>query len=43
MKLKTWTLTLLIAAPGAYAANDTLAKVAETGRLTLGYRESSVP
>ena len=43
MKLKTLTLALLLAASGAYAATDTLSKVAETGRLTLAYRESSVP
>ncbi len=35
-------LLLALAAVGAQAA-DTLAKVAETGKLTLAYRESSVP
>ncbi|RZI90855.1 MAG: transporter substrate-binding domain-containing protein, partial [Variovorax sp.] len=35
--------TLLLAFAGSAQAADTLAKVAETGKLTLAYRESSVP
>ncbi len=34
--------TVLLAATGAQAA-DTLAKIAESGKITLAYRESSVP
>ncbi|WP_398498413.1 transporter substrate-binding domain-containing protein [Variovorax sp.] len=36
------TATVLLAATGAQAA-DTLAKIAESGKITLAYRESSVP
>ncbi len=36
------TATVLLAATGAQAA-DTLTKIAESGKITLAYRESSVP
>jgi glutamate/aspartate transport system substrate-binding protein len=36
------TATVLLAATGVQAA-DTLAKIAESGKITLAYRESSVP
>ena len=43
MKLSAlMAVVLLTAATGAQAA-DTLAKIAETGKITLAYRESSVP
>jgi len=41
-KLSVLAATLLLAATGAQAA-DTLAKVAQSGKITLAYRESSVP
>src|SRR6478752_7376415 len=44
MKVSALMATVLLAgiATGAQAA-DTLAKIAETGKITLAYRESSVP
>src|SRR5438105_4413778 len=41
MKKTVLALALAVAAAGAYA--DTLKKVADSGKLTLAYRESSVP
>ena len=44
MKLTTLAgVCLLIASAATAAAADTLKKVADTGRITLAYRESSVP
>ncbi|OUM03532.1 transporter substrate-binding domain-containing protein [Variovorax sp. JS1663] len=44
MKISKWmaAVALCAAATGAQAA-DTLAKIAESGKITLAYRESSVP
>ncbi|SFM21589.1 transporter substrate-binding domain-containing protein [Variovorax sp. OV329] len=41
-KLSVLFATLTLAATGAHAA-DTLAKIAQSGKITLSYRESSVP
>lgn len=44
MKFKTITmLALALAAMGLQAHADTIKKAADSGKLTLGYRESSVP
>lgn len=44
MKFKTWfPLSLLAAAMAAPVGADTLKKVAETGKISISYRESSVP
>lgn len=46
MKLKTLNLALALllgAAGAAHAQSDTLKKVADSGKITLAYRESSVP
>jgi ABC-type amino acid transport substrate-binding protein len=42
MKVSVLFTALLLAATGAQAA-DTLAKIAQSGKITLSYRESSVP
>jgi ABC-type amino acid transport substrate-binding protein len=43
MKLSALMAAVLLAAASAAQAADTLAKIAESGKITLAYRESSVP
>lgn len=43
MTLKHTALAALLAISATQAAADTLKKVSDSGRITLGYRESSVP
>ena len=45
MKMKKLALATLVAAAatGAWAQSDTLKKISDSGKMTLAYRESSVP
>ncbi|MEJ6021037.1 amino acid ABC transporter substrate-binding protein [Ramlibacter sp. PS4R-6] len=43
MKKSVLAAVMVVAAAGAWAQSDTLKKIADSGKMTLAYRESSVP